>query len=49
MEKLLHNYFGYASFKDYQLNVIQYILQGIDSLVIMPTGSGKSLCYQVTC
>ena len=49
MEKLLHNYFGYASFKDYQLNVIQYILQGIDSLVIMPTGSGKSLCYQFPC
>ena len=49
MEKLLKNHFGHNSFKSYQLDVIQYILQGLDNLVIMPTGSGKSLCYQYSC
>ena len=49
MENLLQKHFGHTMFKEYQLDVIQYILQGLDNLVIMPTGSGKSLCYQFSC
>ncbi|XP_022154483.1 uncharacterized protein LOC111021754 isoform X2 [Momordica charantia] len=47
MEALLKSYFGFSAFRPYQKEVIQYILQGKDCLVVMATGSGKSLCYQV--
>lgn len=43
----LRKHFGFSDFRDGQLEVIQAILDGKDALVVMPTGSGKSLCYQL--
>lgn len=45
--ELLKSYFGYDSFKKGQEDLISHILQGQDSLGIMPTGAGKSICYQI--
>ena len=39
--------FGFKSFKNLQEPIIKNLLQGNDSFVIMPTGGGKSLCYQL--
>jgi len=39
--------FGYDTFRDHQLEIIQHVLEGGDALVIMPTGGGKSICYQL--
>lgn len=39
--------FGYESFRTGQAQVIQHVMEGEDSLCVMPTGGGKSLCYQV--
>ncbi|WP_152656931.1 DNA helicase RecQ [Oceanobacillus sp. CFH 90083] len=44
---ILQNYFGYASFRPGQAEVINHIDQGKNALAVMPTGGGKSLCYQV--
>ena len=44
---ILKKYFGYTDFREGQENVIDSILQGQDVLGIMPTGAGKSVCYQV--
>jgi ATP-dependent DNA helicase RecQ len=46
-EGVLHSVFGYSHFKPLQREVIGSVLAGRDTLVIMPTGGGKSLCYQV--
>jgi ATP-dependent DNA helicase RecQ len=46
-QQLLRKYFGYPSFKEGQANVIASLLDGRDTLAIMPTGAGKSVCYQI--
>ncbi|MBD0295597.1 MAG: DNA helicase RecQ [Flavisolibacter sp.] len=43
----LQEHFGFETFKDQQEQIIQSILSGNDTFVIMPTGGGKSLCYQL--
>lgn len=47
LHKILENVFGYKSFRGDQEAVIQHTLAGNNALVIMPTGGGKSLCYQI--
>ncbi len=44
---ILRNLFGYQYFRGEQENIIQHLLTGGDALVLMPTGGGKSLCYQI--
>jgi len=45
--KILKKYYGYPTFRISQEKVIQSILQGRDTLAIMPTGAGKSICFQI--
>src|SRR6266850_2566373 len=44
---LLNTIFGYSSFRGYQQDIIEALVDGDDVLVVMPTGGGKSLCYQI--
>jgi len=47
LKKALQEHFGFDSFKDEQQEIIESVLEGKDTFVIMPTGGGKSLCYQL--
>ena len=46
-KEALQKYFGYDNFRPGQEKIINSVLDGNDVLAIMPTGSGKSLCYQI--
>ncbi len=46
-ENVLKNVFGYDEFRDGQGDVIHHVCKGGDALVLLPTGGGKSMCYQI--
>ncbi|MDO9011039.1 MAG: DNA helicase RecQ [Gallionella sp.] len=46
-QQILHDVFGYATFRGEQQAIVEQIAGGGDALVLMPTGGGKSLCYQI--
>ncbi|HEX3044942.1 MAG TPA: DNA helicase RecQ, partial [Bacillota bacterium] len=46
-EKLLKKHYGYPSFREGQAEIIQSILEGHDVCAVMPTGAGKSICFQI--
>ena len=46
-QRVLESVFGYKSFRSHQQGIVEALIAGRDALVLMPTGGGKSLCYQV--
>jgi ATP-dependent DNA helicase RecQ len=46
-DTILHDVFGYSAFRGAQAEIVDHVIAGGDALVLMPTGGGKSLCYQV--
>ena len=45
--EILHRVFGHTAFRGEQAQIVQHVIDGGDALVLMPTGGGKSLCYQI--
>ena len=45
--EILQNVFGHEAFRPFQKDIIDHILNGQDALIVLPTGGGKSLCYQL--
>src|SRR5690625_3275268 len=48
LEYYLKKYFNHEAFRDRQKEAIESVLRGRDTLVMLPTGTGKSICYQLT-
>lgn len=46
-QQILHDVFGYTQFRHQQQAIVEHVISGQDALVLMPTGGGKSLCYQI--
>jgi ATP-dependent DNA helicase RecQ len=46
-DAILHDVFGYGAFRGAQAEIVDHVIAGGDALVLMPTGGGKSLCFQV--
>ncbi len=46
-QQILRDTFGYATFRGAQQRIVEHVVAGGDALVLMPTGGGKSLCYQI--
>ncbi|MDP8566274.1 DNA helicase RecQ [Methylophilus aquaticus] len=46
-QHILHDVFGYNQFRQQQQAIVEHVISGQDALVLMPTGGGKSLCYQI--
>ncbi len=47
LHEVLHDVFGYGAFRGHQEAIVEHVAGGGDALVLMPTGGGKSLCYQI--
>ena len=46
LQDVLHRYWGYTTFRPLQREAMDAVLAGRDSIVVLPTGGGKSLCFQ---